>query len=599
MTDDPTRPIEATPPEPGPGVMNEGPTTVESWTPPGEAVGAVPAGTEPGVPGRGTNRMRWALGLGLAGVAIAAGIAAVILFGSPATPEALKYLPSDAALVAELRMDLPGDQMQALGNLLAHFPGFQDQATLTDKIDQALSRAIARMPDASGVDYPTEVKPLLTGPLFVGVRSFGDMVTNREPTNAVMVATTNGGLTCAKAFENQTLTHETYRNVELSLASTSKAACAVDGRFFLVGDPAGVKMALDAHANGTGIDTSARYKAARAGLGLDRLATLYVDGSSLAAALPSANPGNPLGDVAAALPEWMIGGVRAENDALVVDMVVAPPTRAAPVPSLRTYAPVHPLALTALAPADALAFGELQGSPISIHNLLIQLQKDPRFAEALKSLDQVGGMDGLIGWIDDLGFVVVRQGDTPAGAVLLVAHDAAAATEKVTTLGTVLNLAALGGNVKVTESTVEGVKVTTVHITDISALLGSAVPGGVGALPPVALDLSIAAKDRVVVLGVGTGVMERLLAVKAGQGLADDAAFRNAVSRSLPNPQSFIYVATGTTLDWIQASMASLGAPEWPADAKAYLDPLQGLAMSATGDGTHGSMRLVITVTKP
>ena len=47
-------------------------------------------------------------------------IGAILLFGSRPVPEALKYIPADAAVVVELRPELPGDQLQKLGNLLAH-----------------------------------------------------------------------------------------------------------------------------------------------------------------------------------------------------------------------------------------------------------------------------------------------------------------------------------------------------------------------------------------------------------------------------------------------------------------------------------------------
>jgi hypothetical protein len=549
----------------------------------------------------GAGRLRWLLAIGLAGVALAAGLAVMFLFGSPpSTPEALQYIPSDAALVVELRMDLPGDQMQALGNLLAHFPGFQDQSTLPEKIDEALSRLVEKVPGSS-TDYRTEIKPLLSGPTFIGVRSFEDMQTSGDPKNFVVIATTNGSASCGTTFEGQTLTNETYNGVELSLGGEGKAACAVDGRFFVVGDPAGVKSAIDAHKGGTGLDKSARYAAARAGLGLDRLATLYIDGVALGKAIPATTTTSPLGDLTAALPEWIIAGLRAESDAVVFDMVVAPPVApSTPMPSMRTYPPVHPIALTALAPADSLVFIEAQGYTVGIHNLLLQLQADPQVAESLKMLDSVGGVNGLIGWIDDIGAVVIREGDAPAGAVFLVAHDAAAATEKVTALKTVLGLAALSGEIQVSESTVEGVTVTTIHIADISALLGSAVPGGSTAgIPPVAVDFAIAVKDRTVILGIGNGVMPKVLGVKAGATLADDAAFKRALTRSLPNPQSLFYVAAGSSLDWLQTVMAAQGAPAIPADVKAYIDPLDSVIISAAGDGTHGSTRFAITVASP
>ena len=111
---------------------------------------------------------RWAIGLGVAGLAIVAVIAAVLTLGSRPTPPALTYIPADAVIVVELRPDLPGDQLQKLGNLLAHFPGFADQSTLPDKLDESFTQLLGRASGGS-VDYKADIKPWLSGPAFVAI----------------------------------------------------------------------------------------------------------------------------------------------------------------------------------------------------------------------------------------------------------------------------------------------------------------------------------------------------------------------------------------------------------------------------------------------
>jgi hypothetical protein len=480
--------------------------------------------------------------------------------------------------------------MQNVGNLLAHFPGFQDQSTLSQKIDLALSRLVASAPGSS-IDYQTEVKPIISGPMFIGLRSFEGVATGDEPESMVVVATTTGTVSCNTVFRDETPTVETYNGVQLSVDVRGDAACAIDGRFFLVGDPVGVKAAIDAHKAGTSLAKSARYEAARAALGLDRLATMYLDGASLAAELPAASPGLPLPDIAASMPDWVMAGLRAESDAMVMDVVVAASANATPDPSLRTMPPVHPLALTAFAPADALVFVEAQGAGVSLLNVVDQLTSDPMFGEVLQPLDAFGGINGLVDWIQDVGVVVIRQGDDPAGGVILAAADAASASQKVTALETVLGLGALGGDIEVTTSTVEGVKVTTLHIPDVGSMTGT--PLGGTAVP---LDLSIAAKDRFVVVGVGKDVMPALLGVKAGASLAEDAAFKRALARGLANPQVVMYVAAGATLDWIDAVDAAAGSPEMPDDLATYLDPIEGFIVTSSGDMQRGSFRIALTV---
>jgi hypothetical protein len=535
----------------------------------------------------GASKARWFVALGVVAVAIAVVIGALTFFGKPSSPEAFGYIPGDAAVVMELRMDLPGDQLQNAGNLLAHFPGFQDQSTLPTKIDEALKRLLQNA--GSSVDYDKIVKPLVTNPMVLSVHTFDGLATTDEAQDVVLVATINGAFDCTTASSGASLTSEQYNGTQIWLSASSKSACAVDGRFLLIGDEPGVKSALDTHKAASGIDKSARYQAARAQLGLDRLATLYVDGASLAKALPTTNP-NPAVDLAAVLPEWVMAGLRAESDALVLDMITAPPVNPAALPSQATYPPVHPVAFTAFAPADTLAFAESQGFSTSMHNVFQQLSADPQMAEALKQLDQFGGMDGLVGWVDEAGFVVFRNGDSPAGAILLGAADAATASAKVTALETLLGLGALGGDIDVSSSTIEGIKVTTVHIPDAGALSG--VPSGT----PVPLDLSIAAKDKVVIVGVGTGAMEKVLGVKPGATLAEDAAFKRAIARGLANPQVVVYVAAGATIDWVESAAAALGAADIPAELKAYLDPVEGFIYTVIGNGVNGSFRLALTV---
>jgi hypothetical protein len=593
MTDDQMRPSAMNPADAA--IAEDGPATDTIPVSPSEAA-PVGATTVP-APAPRASRGRWLIALAIAGVAIVGGVAVILALGKSTSPEALAYVPGNAAMVFEMRLDLPGDQLQAAGNLLAHFPGFQDQSTLSAKIDAALKRMIADAPGSS-VDYDRDVKPLIGGPLFMAVQSLEGMEDGGSPSNWVVVATTNGAVSCDTLFQGQAATTEAYGGVTLSVSTDKQEACAIDGRFALAGDPAGVKAAIDAHKGNSGMNTSARYTAARTQLGLDRIATMYLDGGALAKALPSGAPGAAAANLVDALPQWVMAGVRAENDALVTDIAVAPPINPAALPSAEAYPAVHPSSFLAFAPAETLVFGEVQGFGVTIRNLVGQMASEPELGDALKSLDTFGGIDGLVGWIDDAGFIVFRDGDTPAGGVLLGTPDAATASEKVTALTTVLGLGAVGGDIEVSTSTIGDTKVTTVHVPDVSALAGAA---GAGTdLPPVSLDFSIAAKDRFVIVGVGTNAMAKLVGVQPGSGLADDPAFKRALGRGLANPQVIVYVAAGATIDWLESTAALLGSSTLPLDVKAYLDPLEGLIYTTTGDMQHGgNLRFSLTVANP
>ena len=67
-------------------------------------------------------------------------------------------------MYGELRLDLPGDQRQAVGEFLSKFPGFADQAALEAKLDEVLDQLVK---DASKGNRrtPTNIKPWFDGEL--------------------------------------------------------------------------------------------------------------------------------------------------------------------------------------------------------------------------------------------------------------------------------------------------------------------------------------------------------------------------------------------------------------------------------------------------
>src|SRR5689334_612853 len=152
MTDDLTRPTE-TPPQPETG---DAPPEAAASTEAAATTAAQPASTtDTSMAGSGSpaaasgSRVRWMLALGVVALAAIVAVGAIVILGSKPTPPALAYIPSDSTVVVELRPDLPGDQVQKLGNLLAHFPGFLDQSTLPAKLDEAFSKLVGQASNGS------------------------------------------------------------------------------------------------------------------------------------------------------------------------------------------------------------------------------------------------------------------------------------------------------------------------------------------------------------------------------------------------------------------------------------------------------------------
>ena len=597
MTDDPTRPIE-TPPAGEPAAPGEH-FAVEP--------AAAPAGTEAVVAAAaaGSNRVRWAVGLGVAGLAVAVAIGAFIVLGSRPVPEALKYIPADATVVVEVRMDLPGDQLQKLGNLLAHFPGFADQSTLPAKIDESLSRIVQQSGDTS-VDYVRDIKPWLSGPAFAAIWAPASGAANAS--RALLSATTTGTVSCDKPLQGKTVTHESYKGLDLFVAGD--AACVLDGKQALIGDSASVRAGIDAHAGGGSIDRDQGYRAATAALQGDHLSTIYVNGkaygSMLSGALGTTTP--TIGDLSALtgpVPDWAITGIRAEDDALVVDSfaapVPAPAAGATPGPSLLPLPATHESLIAPLAPADTIVYAEAQGAGVSVQNLIARLRTIPDLATAFQTLDGMGGAGQLVGWVEDAGIIVVKGQQMPAGGLALVAADDAAAADKLKTLTGVLALASIGNNgIQTRESTIAGVTVTTVTISNLGALVPPGqLPSGVTIPSDAKVEFSLAAKGRVILLGTGEAFMTAVLNTQPGSSLADQAAYKQVTSRALANSRGTVYVGIHDIVGLAEAFLPADQKAKWESDLKPYVDPFQALSITSTSDASGAHQRLTITVTKP
>jgi Protein of unknown function (DUF3352) len=550
--------------------------------------------------GAGGNRGRWVVAGGVAVLAIVVIVGALLLFGKPATSTALQYIPGDAAIVGEIRMDLPGDQLQHLGNLLAHFPGFADQSTLSTKIDESMKRLLATE-GQTGVDYVADVKPWLSGPAFFGLMAPDAGVANPGAEHGVISATTSATATCDAVLRGQTVTHETYRGLDLSIGSSGMDACVLDGRQGLIGDVATVRLALDAKAAGSGMDKNAKYAAARSALGLDRLATVYVSGDALTRLLPSASAAPGTQDLTALtgpFPDWMMAGVRSEDDSLVVDTVAAPVVQPTNGPSLLPLPATHASILAPMVPADTLVFAESQGTGVALQNLLIRLQAIPDLASAFQTLNGLGGPSQLVGWIDDAGIAVSVHGTTPDAALLIEATDEAGASSRVAALGGLLVIA--GGNgIQVGHNTIAGVAVTNVTITDIGALVPPGSVPGLTVPPTGPISFSIAARGKVIIVTSGEAAMTAILDVAAGSSLADDATFKLAGQRGLANSRTTVYVAAGAAIDLVQQFLSPDELATFKSDVLPYIDPFESVSITAAEDATANRSRIVIGVTRP
>jgi hypothetical protein len=589
------------------------PLTDQATEPPGRALTEplTDADTAPAVepvaataaPSAGRSRTRWLIGGGLAVAAVAAiALGASFLAASP-LPEVFKYLPADSAVVVEIRPELPGDQRQHLGNFLAHFPGFEDQSTLDEKIDEVLER-ITRESTSGEVDYATQVEPLLAGPMAVSVTSaaVSDAMTGGTPDGILFVATTDGSATCTSIFGLIGET-TTYRSVDVEAPAGFGAAfgtgpaCAVHERYLLVGTAASIRDGIDARLDGKNVATNATYKAARSKLEGDQVASVFLDMDPLYDALRDL--AIPQGMAFGEFPEglWVIEGLRVTDDAVILDTWA--PAAASTLPSgAPTTAPATESRFATSLPSDTLGYLELHGVGASVEQVLAVVGAEPTMAESLRALEDalliLGGTDNLTGWIEDLAVAIVPTDDSVGGAVLIRGTDAETAKARLVQIRNLLVLGSTGTDITMRDSDHNGVTVTTVDLGDASALLGGA--GFPGAGDTGRLEIAFAARDDLVVIAGGGGIVERILDVEASSSLATSATYGKVIDIAGTTNDMQLFVALDATLTVVERFLPADQLDMWTTEFKPYLDHLAGVAMTSLAQSSGGHSRVVITV---
>ncbi len=311
-------------------------------------VAAAPIATTPlapsGQPGPaagagGRSRARWLAAAGLIALIVAVtAFATLSLTGSSPTSTVAGYVPADSLAYGELRLDLPGDQRQKVGEFLSKFPGFADQAALETKLDEVLDRLLSESTDGKQT-YSRDIKPWFDGELAfsMGPLPAGAAAANAAtdaPRAVVLLSIKDEAL--ARTWFTNALTEmgvtsvpEPYQGVELltftspEKASGRAAFALVGGKVALVGDIASVKAAIDT-AGSSPLAKGEDFVAAKASMAGDDLGFVFIDLRTLldaAMALTESEASMPpVSDALSALvPDWAAFRLRVEGDALVMD----------------------------------------------------------------------------------------------------------------------------------------------------------------------------------------------------------------------------------------------------------------------------------------
>jgi hypothetical protein len=618
----PASPAPATPPPASPP-LDDSPT--QSWQPPvynptsatldGSArrPGPVEASAIATSSGRRGSAARWGAALLVTALIVIAGVVAFVLMSGATSPSTLLgHVPDENSVVyAELRLDLPGDQRQKLGEFLSKFPGFQDQSTLDAKLDDVMDRIIRSMSDGSQ-DWTTKIKPWFDGEVGVVLGELPEVSgATGIPPGALLLASVKDEAKARawleEVLQGSTSTSADYSGTSLTYFGEGDARTAVGivgGKILVAGDEASVEASIDVKGGGNFADNE-RFKAARASLTGDGLGYVYVDLADYVAWITRVSEdmgaGNPFQFSPvdpAMLPAWAIARFRVEGDALVFE--TATPHVETPLEVSNRASRIAPHL-----PPSTIAFFDTHDLGKYIVALIEQAREDPATAEQLAEIEQqlvgFGGLNGMVSWIDDLGFAMTRTGTTVDGGLVISSQDPAKADQLLVTIANAASL--FGGQAGLSvELREEEHGDTTINIIDFGDWRDLAEIGGGSAeeMPFTGrLELAYATTDDLVVLGLGTSFVKAVLDAGPGASLADDARYKGLIDRVGAENAGAFFVdmrATREIFEQLATQMGSTDLATYEREIKPYLLPFDAFVMAPAIGGDLDRTKGIIVV---
>ena len=597
-----------------------GPTGAPGEPSPGEPgpVATAPVGggaAAAGAPERPKGLVRW--GVALLAVAVMVGvvsIAAVMLAAGAASSVVQGWLPSTTVAYLEIRADLPGDQRAKVGDIIAKFPGFADQASLDAKIDEALERIL----EGSGVSWTNDIKPWLGGEVGLAVTSAAfDLATlsdlgsgglegldgpdlGKAPDDGAVALIAVKDAAAAEAWIAEQLggrqTTETYAGGEITIVSgllKNNLAFAVRGNVLILGPEKTVKAALDTNGSSP-VATSDSFTAARETVPSAYLGFGYVDlkafvDASLGAAGDEADlPQACLDQVVGMVPAWAAGSARAADDALVFE------TTTPAVGDAASSAKGSASAIASRLPATTIAAVEVRdlGPTVvdGVETLKEALACDPATAGMVDQLEQAltaaGGVESLIGWAGDTAIAVEFGDGAFGGGLAAIVTDEAAAGQ---TLDQVQALLALAGGEA-------GIDVREEPYGD-GELLILTLPADVEMLAADAPEIAVTVQDGIFVLGT-LDFAKRVVDTTAGTSLAQLDSYERAISLAGGDGVSDVFVDIAAVRTAAESMIPADEKAEYETEVQPFLEPFEAFASVAEAPGTTTTSRAVITFTK-
>jgi len=558
--------------------------------------------TGPTRPARPAGLLRWGVALVVVALVVGAVSVGTIMLTSGSTTSTVEgWIPAGTVIYLEGRADLPGDQRQNVGNIIARFPGFKDQASLDAKIDQALDQVLQK----SGISWTTDLKPWVAGEVGVAVtRDLLDLAAaaQKDPSavkvpdrGAVVLASVKDAAAATAWVAKQaggTPTTTAYGDGQITTVDKGgvSLAWATRGTVLVLGPEASVKAALDTKG-ASPVAASSAFVAARKAAPNAYLGFGYLDTRSLFDALlamggTSASIPQACRDSAtSAVPDWAAAFAQAADAALVMDLV-APAASAAAAPG--TTQKDTPSAIAAHLPATTLvAFEGRQAGPALValwSGVKAGIACDPSIKGTLDQVDTalaaIGGLESLFGWAGDSAIAVEYNSGTFGGGVAAIATDEAAATRTLAQVQAALALGGAGAGITTRTEAYGGGSLLVVTISGQAS--GMAVP-----------EIAATVQKGVFVLGT-LDFVKHVVDTSAGSSLSTAHAYTTAISAAGGDGVSDLFVDISGIRGAVEAMLPAAEKTRYETDVKPFLEPFDAFASVTKAPGATRTIRQVL-----
>ncbi|MEA2025689.1 MAG: DUF3352 domain-containing protein, partial [Chloroflexota bacterium] len=532
-----------------------------------------------------------------------------------------QFVPADAPIYIEARLDMPDGQGEALAQLLTAFPGFADAASFDMKMDELIGGLGGEM----GMEVPAGdiFGDVLTGEIGIAIGDLEAAVMGAEDPAVIVgmaIADAEMAEPIAAAFAGGAglegdVSEEMYGDT--AIISDYSTSVAIHGEWMLLSnDIEQVKVAIDVlDGNVESLADDADFATAFARVPTGHLGAAYVDLQSFGSFIDLANMMTagqtgmelPMDDLAALLPVDMVMYLVAEADRMHLEVLVTPGEG---TPAL----PVGESDLANLVPADTQLYVEVRELGATVETSLNELVEAMAAQEEMLPVDESMGALGAMSDLDALfgedspvtmmlgvplpeflDFVVdtsVGAGMSSDGLWLGIAgevSDQAVAEDRVGNLISLIKL--FGGDPAVT-----GVNVTTEMIGDVEVTNVSVPIDDMTAETGLPIDLgdsiSVAVADDVLLIGLGDFVQAAL----SGDGtdsLGASAGYIDALADDTVNG-GLMYVNISSLLAVLDPMLAMM-APEW-ADIAPYATGFDRMIAVGTADDAVIGARMTVIV---